>query len=194
MKNLTLSLDISTSATGWAVFHGSDLVQSGVLKHKSKSFFERGRFMASELRAIQSRTLQKYDEPFESIVVEKNSVMGPNQQSMISIGIVTGIILGRLIADNVYFVNVSTWRKYWKFSYKDRSKKSMKLQAVAKVSENFDLNDPPLNTSFLNLLKMKILYSIKIVITTSRRKRKRKIPFLKEISPKIDGRFEEITE
>ena len=82
----------------------------------------------------------KYDCHFESIVVEKNSVMGPNQQSMISIGIVTGIILGRLIADNVYFVNVSTWRKYWKFSYKDRSKKSMKLQAVAKVSDEFDLN------------------------------------------------------
>lgn len=135
MKNLTLSLDISTTATGWAVFHGSDLVQSGVLKHKSKSFFERGRFMASE-----SRALHKYDCHFESIVVEKNSVMGPNQQSMISIGIVTGIILGRLIADNVYFVNVSTWRKYWKFSYKDRSKKSMKLQAVAKVSDEFDLN------------------------------------------------------
>ena len=53
MKSLTLSLDISTTATGWAVFYGSDLVQSGVLKHKSKSFFERGRFMASELRAIQ---------------------------------------------------------------------------------------------------------------------------------------------
>ena len=95
--------------------------------------------MASELRAVQSRALQKYDYPFEAIVVEKNSVMGPNQQSMISIGIVTGIILGRLIADNVYFVNVSTWRKYWQFSYKDRSKKSMKLQAVAKVSDEFDL-------------------------------------------------------
>ena len=140
MKNLTLSLDISTNATGWALFEGSDLVQSGVLKHKSKSFFERGRFMASELRLIQLRALAYYEGPFESIVVEKNSVMGPNQQSMISIGIVTGIILGRLIADNVYFVNVSTWRKYWKFNYKDRSKKSMKLQSVAKVSENFDLN------------------------------------------------------
>ena len=105
-----------------------------------QKFFERGRFMASELRAIQSRALQKYNCHFESIVVEKNSVMGPNQQSMISIGIVTGIILGRLIADNVYFVNVSTWRKYWKFSYKDRSKKSMKLQAVAKVSDEFNLN------------------------------------------------------
>jgi hypothetical protein len=140
MKNLTLSLDISTTATGWALFEGSDLVESGVLKHKSKSFFERGRFMASELRTIQSRALQTYEGAFESIVVEKNSVMGPNQQSMISIGIVTGLILGRLVADNVYFVNVSTWRKYWKFSYKDRSKKSMKLQSVAKVSENFDLN------------------------------------------------------
>ncbi len=108
MKNLTLSLDISTTATGWALFEGSDLVESGVLKHKSKSFFERGRFMAGELRTIQLRSLQRYEGPFVSIVVEKNSVMGPNQQSMISIGIVTGIILGRLIADNVYFVNVST--------------------------------------------------------------------------------------
>ena len=30
--------------------------------------------------------------------------------------------------------------KYARASYKDRSKKSMKLQSVAKVSENFDLN------------------------------------------------------
>lgn len=137
MSNLTLSLDISTAGTGWAIFRGSDLVQSGVLKHESKSYFERGRYMASELRTIQSRALQKFDCPFETIVVEKNNVMGPNQQSMMSIGIVTGLILGRLIADQVVFVNVSTWRKYWKFSYKDRSKKSMKVQSVAKVAENF---------------------------------------------------------
>ncbi|NQM29516.1 hypothetical protein HO415_02295 [Streptococcus suis] len=137
MSNLTLSLDISTAGTGWAIFRGSDLVQSGVLKHKSKSYFERGRYMASELRAIQSRALQKFDCPFETIIVEKNNVMGPNQQSMMSIGIVTGLILGRLIADRVVFVNVSTWRKHWKFSYKDRSKKSMKVQSVAKVAENF---------------------------------------------------------
>ncbi|HFU3947057.1 TPA: hypothetical protein ACGPAJ_001718 [Streptococcus suis] len=137
MSNLTLSLDISTAGTGWAIFRGSDLVQSGVLTHKSKSYFERGRYMASELRAIQSRALQKFDCPFETIIVEKNNVMGPNQQSMMSIGIVTGLILGRLIADQVVFVNVSTWRKHWKFSYKDRSKKSMKAQSVAKVAENF---------------------------------------------------------
>ena len=35
MKNLTLSLDISTTATGWALFEGSDLVESGVLSKKS---------------------------------------------------------------------------------------------------------------------------------------------------------------
>ncbi|HEL0836446.1 TPA: hypothetical protein TU279_001464, partial [Streptococcus equi subsp. equi] len=47
------------------------------------------------------------------------------------------IILGRLIADNVVFINVSTWRKHWKFSYKDRSKKAMKAQSKAKAAENF---------------------------------------------------------
>ncbi|HEM9597435.1 TPA: hypothetical protein U3L45_000168 [Streptococcus agalactiae] len=138
MSNLVLSLDISTSGTGWALFKGSDLIQSGVLKHKSKSYFERGRFMASQLRQIQSRALKKYDCSFSTIVVEKNSVMGPNQQSMLKIGIVTGIILGRLIADSVVFVNVSTWRKHWQFSYKNRSKESMKARSKAKTFEHFN--------------------------------------------------------
>ncbi|MBY5033876.1 hypothetical protein K6V78_02110 [Streptococcus gallolyticus] len=144
MSSLVLSLDISTTGTGWALFKGPELVQSGVLKHKSKSYFERGRYMASQLRMIQSKALKEHDCPFSAIVVEKNSVMGPNQQSMISIGIVTGTILGRLIADKAVFVNVSTWRKHWKFSHKEykglkaRSKKSMKLQAVDKVLESFN--------------------------------------------------------
>lgn len=137
MSSLTLSLDISTTGTGWAVFDSSTLVQSGVIKPKPKSFYERAKIMASELKMVQLRALQKYDKPFDDIVIEKNSVMGPNQQSMIKIGIVTGMILGRLVADEIYFVNVSTWRKYWKFSYKDRSKKSMKKQAIATVLNEF---------------------------------------------------------
>ncbi|MCW1014517.1 hypothetical protein [Streptococcus anginosus] len=100
MSNLTLSLDASTSVTGWAVFNGSTLVQSGAIKPKSKS-----------------KTFQ---------------------QSMMSIGIVTGMILSRLVADEVYFVNVSTWRKHWKFSYKDRSKKSMKKQSIETVEREFN--------------------------------------------------------
>lgn len=138
MTNMTLSLDISTSCTGWAVFDGSELVDSGILKHKSKSYFERGRYMASQLRLIQSKLIKKHDKAFEAVVVEKNSVMGPNQQSMINIGIVTGMILNRLVADKVYFINVSTWRKYWKFSYKDRSKKSMKKQSIETVEREFN--------------------------------------------------------
>lgn len=137
MSNLTLSLDVSTTGTGWAVFDSSTLVQSGVIKPKPKSFYERAKIMASELKTVQLRALQKYDKPFDDIVIEKNSVMGPNQQSMIKIGIVTGMILGHLVADEIYFVNVSTWRKYWKFSYKDRSKKSMKQQAISTVASEF---------------------------------------------------------
>lgn len=137
MSNLTLSLDVSTTGTGWAIYDGSTLLQSGVIKPKPKSFYERAKIMAGELKTVQLRALQKYDKPFDDIVVEKNSVMGPNQQSMIKIGIVTGMILGRLVADEIYFVNVSTWRKYWKFSYKDRSKKSMKQQAISTVASEF---------------------------------------------------------
>lgn len=138
MSNLTMSLDVSTTGTGWAIYDGSALLQSGVIKPKPKSFYERAKIMASELKTVQLRALQKYDKPFDDIVIEKNSVMGPNQQSMIKIGIVTGIILGRLVADEIYFVNVSTWRKHWKFSYKDRSKKSMKKQSIETVEREFN--------------------------------------------------------
>lgn len=137
MSNLTMSLDVSTTGTGWAIYDGLVLVKSGVVKPKPKSFYERAKIMAGELKTVQLRALQKYDKPFDDIVIEKNSVMGPNQQSMIKIGIVTGLILGRLVADEIYFVNVSTWRKYWKFSYKDRSKKSMKQQAISTVASEF---------------------------------------------------------
>lgn len=138
MSSLTLSLDVSTTGTGWTVFDGSTLIQSGVSKPKQKSFYERAKAMASELKTIQLRAIQKYDKPFEDIVIEQNTVMGPNQQSSIKIGIATGIILGKLLAEEIYFVNVSTWRKYWKFSYKDRSKKSMKQQAINAVATEFD--------------------------------------------------------
>lgn len=137
MSSLTLSLDVSTTGTGWAIYDGSILLQSGVSKPKQKSFYERAKAMASELKTTQLRAIRRHDKPFESIVIEQNTVMGPNQQSSIKIGIATGVILGRLLAENIYFVNVSTWRKYWKFSYKDRSKKSMKKQAVDTVSVEF---------------------------------------------------------
>lgn len=138
MSSLTLSLDVSTTGTGWAVFDGSTLIQSGVSKPKQKSFYERAKAIASELKTIQLRAIQEYDKPFEDIVVEQNTVLGPNQQSSIKIGIATGVILGRLLSEEVYFVNVSTWRKYWKFSYKDRSKKSMKQQSVLTVLREFN--------------------------------------------------------
>ncbi|HEL2706220.1 TPA: hypothetical protein T7M05_001856 [Streptococcus suis] len=138
MSSLTLSLDVSTSGTGWAIFDGPTLIQSGVSKPKHKSFYERAKAMAGELKVIQLRAIQEYNKPFEDIVVEQNTVLGPNQQSSIKIGIATGVILGRLLSEEVYFVNVSTWRKYWNFSYKDRSKKSMKQQSVLTVLREFN--------------------------------------------------------
>lgn len=130
--SLTLSIDASTSATGWAVYDGSQLVESGVIKAKG-SFLERALVMASELRKVQLRTIKERKKTFESIVIEKNNVGGVNQQSVIKIGIATGIILGKLIADDVYFVNVSTWRKY--SGVKGRGKKELKQLAINLVSQ-----------------------------------------------------------
>lgn len=58
MKELTLSLDASTSATGWAVYDGPDLLDSGVVKPKG-TFLERSLQMANKLKFKQSFTIDE---------------------------------------------------------------------------------------------------------------------------------------
>lgn len=82
MQEFTLSLDVSTSSTGWAVYDGLDLVESGVIKPKG-TFLERALQMAITLRDIQSEAIKKYNKHFESIAIEQNNVGGVNQQSVI---------------------------------------------------------------------------------------------------------------
>lgn len=137
MQELTLSLDVSTSSTGWAVYNGLALVESGVIKPKG-TFLERALQMAITLRDIQSEAIKKYNKPFESIAIEQNNVGGVNQQSVIKIGIATGIILSRLIADRVYFINVRSWRKH--FLIKGKGKKVLKQQAIDIVANAFNKN------------------------------------------------------
>lgn len=137
MQELTLSLDVSTSSTGWAVYDGLDLVESGVIKPKG-TFLERALQMAITLQDIQSEAIKKYNKPFESIAIEQNNVGGVNQQSVIKIGIATGMILSRLIADRVYFVNVRTWRKH--FDIKGKGRKVLKQQSIDLVANKFNKN------------------------------------------------------
>ena len=66
MQELTLSLDVSTSSTGWAVYDGLDLVESGVIKPKG-TFLERALQMAITLRDIQSEAIKKYNKHFERL-------------------------------------------------------------------------------------------------------------------------------
>ena len=136
MKELTLSLDASTSATGWAVYDGPDLLDSGVVKPKG-TFLERALQMANKLKAIQSRLILKYNKPFKEIVIEQNNVGGGNQQTMVKIGIATGIILSRLIADRVYFVNVRTWRKHFAIKGKGRQVKTISNTRGHHYSANY---------------------------------------------------------
>lgn len=135
MSGLTISLDVSTTATGWAIFDGPTLLKSGIVKPKDKNFIARALKMSSELRMVQLRAINDYNKHFSDIVIEKNNVGGVNQQSVIKIGIGTGIVLRNMIGDTLYFVNVSSWRKH--FGIKGKGKKVLKQQAVDYVAEHF---------------------------------------------------------
>lgn len=135
MSGLTIALDVSTTATGWAIFDGSTLLKSGVIRPKDKNFIARALKMSSELRMVQLRAIKDRGKHFSDIVIEKNNVGGVNQQSVIKIGIGTGIVLRNMIGEALYFVNVSSWRKH--FQFRGKGKKILKQQAVDYVAEHF---------------------------------------------------------
>lgn len=120
--------------------------------------------MANKLKAIQSRLILKYNKPFKEIVIEQNNVGGGNQQTMVKIGIATGIIISRLIADRVYFVNVRTWRKH--FAIKGKGRQVLKQQAIDIVADKFkkDVKDDEADAILIGLYfeERKIYYGLSV--------------------------------
>ena len=126
MTNYLLALDASSTSTGWAIYDlkHKNLIESGVYKPTGKNyknFFARATFMKEEIAILK----KKYN--IVIVAVEDINVV-ISQKGAKNLAMADGIMLSNFTHDMVNFINVSTWRKHFKFGkmkskeYKEKSK------------------------------------------------------------------------
>ena len=102
-----LSLDISTTSTGYTVFQNGVALEIGTIANQNKDLLERGNYMAEFVRLLR----EKYGK-FDHVVVEELKVL-KNQKVLVMLGIVQGLILRELRDSPVTFVAPTVWRKHF---------------------------------------------------------------------------------
>lgn len=134
-----LSLDASTTSTGWAVFHDGLLLDYGCIKPQGEGW--RDRLIHQD--ALISDLIIRYRP--NQIVVEDVPLKSSNAKVLIILGAVQGFLCG-LVARHgltIKFVPPSTWRSSIGLFTGDRegtTRKELKRKSVEKANKIFGLN------------------------------------------------------
>ena len=135
-----LSLDTSTTSTGWAIFKDGEYQESGVIDDfkKVKNGYERLKLMTKEL--LDSIGQLKPD----IIVIEKDVVFG----NMIVIDMlmkIIGAVYGFCLFNGITYYEFapSEWRKYVKLQAFGRKRDEFKKASIKYIKDNLnmDVND-----------------------------------------------------
>lgn len=138
-KDVIIGIDASTTATGYAVFKGRDLIAYGCVRPDGKEWRERVLNLGSSLTEIMS----KY-APKKIIVEDVPLSTGGGVRTGIILGFLQGYIFGIAHAFNVEigFVSPSEWRsKVGVFSgdRKGTKREALKQASVEKANEIYGL-------------------------------------------------------
>lgn len=135
-----LSLDTSTTSTGWAIFKDGEYQESGVIDDfkKVKNGHERLKLMTKEL--LDSIEQLKPD----IIVIEKDVVFG-NMKVIDMLMKIIGAVYGFCLFNGITYYEFapSEWRKYVKLQAFGRKRDAFKEASIKYVKEHIgiDVND-----------------------------------------------------
>lgn len=135
-----LSLDTSTTSTGWAIFKDGKYQESGVIDDfkKVKNGHERLRLMTKELLDSIGQL-----EP-DIIVIEKDVVFG-NMKVIDMLMKIIGAVYGFCLNNGITYYEFapSEWRKYVKLQAFGRKRTEFKQASIKYVKDNFnkEVND-----------------------------------------------------
>lgn len=103
-----LSIDASTSSSGWSIFDEKNLIEYGCIKSDKKEWRHRIADMVDELDKVIKR-----DGNIERIYVEDVPLISANPQTMKILCCLQGALLGMAIGNKIYieFIMPSAWRK-----------------------------------------------------------------------------------
>ena len=135
-----LSLDTSTTSTGWAIFKDGKYQESGVIDDfkKVKNGHERLRLMTKELLDSIGQL-----EP-DIIVIEKDVVFG-NMKVIDMLMKIIGAVYGFCLFNGITYYEFapSEWRKYVKLQAFGRKRTEFKQASIKYIHDNFnkEVND-----------------------------------------------------
>lgn len=135
-----LSLDTSTTSTGWAIFKDGEYQESGVIDDfkKVKNGYERLKLMTKEL--LDNIGQLKPD----IIVIEKDVVFG-NMKVIDMLMKIIGAVYGFCLFNGITYYEFapSEWRKYVKLQAFGRKRDEFKKASIKYIKDNLnmDVND-----------------------------------------------------
>ena len=137
MRHKLLSLDTSSSATGWAYFENGKYIRSGLIDLKDiKDSQSRIRKMVTEIY-----NLIDYYSP--TAVVTEMTVVLRNPAVQRTLTMILGTVFGKCVADNIEYQTLrpTEWRKLIDTGKKPRKRDELKVWSVLKACELFNIDN-----------------------------------------------------
>ena len=131
-----LSLDTSTSSSGWALFVNGKYRDSGVIDlRKVKNTSDRLKTMIIKLRAL-------IDHYSPAVVVIETPVVVRNPLTQRMLSMIFGIVYGKCAEDEIEFYELrpTEWRKLIDSGKKPKKREELKEWSKQKVKDLFNIN------------------------------------------------------
>lgn len=130
-----LSLDTSTTSTGWAIFKNGKYQDSGVIDKfkKEKNGYKRLELMVKEL-------LENIEQLKPDIIVIEKDVVFSNMKVIDLLMKIIGAIYGFCLSNGITYYEFapSEWRKYVKLQVFGRKRTEFKQASIKYIKDNFD--------------------------------------------------------
>lgn len=138
-SDIVLSLDASTTSTGWAIFDKRGLAGYGVIQPTGEDWRDRLVHQGSKLKEI----IERYHP--NKIVMEDVPLKNGNSKVLVILGAVQGFIYGIAASYQipVQFVLPSEWRSplnLYDGTREGTKRKELKKKSIEKANELFGLN------------------------------------------------------
>ena len=131
-----LSLDTSSSSTGWALFNNGKLVDYGLITPSNKNAHER-------LKDMVLGIYETVDQFSPAIIVIETPVVVRNPQVQRLLTMIFGAVYGICIKNNIEFQELrpTEWRKLIDQDKKPKKRDELKEWSKNKVTELFSIKD-----------------------------------------------------
>lgn len=118
-KQVVLSLDVSTTNTGFALYENGVLRTYGTLSHKSKDWVERVRFMAKTASTL-------YNIGNITHVVVEDTYVSKNVNTVKKLCLAQGIIIGALPNAKLIQIYPTQWKSHFGLTKKKTKREEQK--------------------------------------------------------------------